>query len=415
MKPAENIKRLIKNLHDTTDPEMDKRILNDTLNALEQTTSAKHKPNFRRIIMNRPITKLATAAVVILAVIFGVTVLDRLTAPVWAIEDTARALDQFNGIYVSGVVGTPIAEFGGGEDLVLREETKMTVEIWAQANEQRTRSGNIRMETGDGAIGAVYNNTTYRYDPNNNTVQVQGGQGVCLSPWPSGEFLHKAKEFMEDWQVLYGKDAATGRDYAFITCVNPSQGQSWWLEIDLETDLLVRAKGWNNTRREGAPSMDFQRIVFFEELPDEMFEYEMPEGAKVVDSREQFKQILQNSSYGMSVEGLTKEEACKEIVSRYWQAMINEAWEDAQKVRGIADESTWEDWKAQYYDNMPAEIIEIKQPYDEKGWTTTPMVIKMVDGSIKQGKLMVKFYELNDVEWCIIMGNYGPRELNDVK
>ncbi|MFQ6035236.1 MAG: hypothetical protein ACE5NM_05235, partial [Sedimentisphaerales bacterium] len=73
---------------------------------------------------------------------------------------------------------------------------------------------------------------------------------------------------MQDWQVMYGKDAATGRDYAFITFSNPSQGQSWWVEIDLETNLPVRAKGWHNTRREGTPSMNFQRIIFFEKLPD---------------------------------------------------------------------------------------------------------------------------------------------------
>jgi outer membrane lipoprotein-sorting protein len=87
---------------------------------------------------------------------------------------------------------------------------------------------------------------------------------------------------MQDWQVMYGKDTATGRDYAVVTFSNPSQGQSWRLEIDLETNLPVRAKGWHNIRREGAPSMNFQKITFSERLSDDIFEFEIPEGATVI-------------------------------------------------------------------------------------------------------------------------------------
>lgn len=365
--------------------------------------------------MKSRITKLATAAAIILIAGLGITILDKSVPPVWAIEDTAEALDQFNAVYISGVVGIPIEKFGGGEDLVLREGEKMSVEIWAQANEERTQSGNIRMETGDGAVGAVYVRTTYRYDPENNMVEIKSGQEINLSPWPCGEFLLRAQEAVENWRVMYGKDAATGRDYAFITCSNLSQRQSWWLEIDLETNLPVRAKGWNNTRREGTPSMDLQRIVFFRELPDEMFEFEIPKGAEVVDWREQFKEILKDRNYGMSAEGLTKENCCKRIVEEYWQAMIKEDWEKARRLRGFPDGQVWEDWKAQYYDNMPAQIIEIKEPYEEKNWMTTPMIIKMADGSTKEGKLLVKLREIDGVKSCVIVGNCGPQELNYVE
>jgi hypothetical protein len=81
-----------------------------------------------------------------------------------------------------------------------------------------------------------------------------------MSIWPCGDYLTKVQELMQDWQVLYGKDKVTGRDCAFITFSNPSQGQSWWLEIDLETNLPVRAKGWHNTRREGLSSKNFPMI-----------------------------------------------------------------------------------------------------------------------------------------------------------
>lgn len=414
MKPADEIKKLFENAKITAGAEMDSRIIDDSLNALKNRSAARQE-NIWSTIMNNKITKFVAVAVILIAIGVSFTVMEKTTAPAWAVEDSAIALEQFDAIYISGVVRIPIKKFGGNKDLVLKDDQGMSVEIWAQANEQRTKSGNIKMQTGDGAIGAVYNMTTYRYESNANIVEVESGERVSLSPWPSGEFLLKAQEFMEDWQVFYGKDAATGRDYAFVTCSNPSQSQSWWLEIDLETNLPVRAKGWNNIHREGVPSMDFQRIVYFKELPKETFEFQIPEGAQVINWSEKFKHILRDPNYGLSAEGLTKDQACKRIVEQYWQAMIDEDWEKARKLRSFPEGQLWEDWKAQYYDNMPYEVVEIQEPYDENNWITTPMVIKMADGMIKKGKLMIKFQTINNIEWCHIFGNYGPRELNDAE
>ena len=278
-KQFEDFVRKIK-LDDTPDTEHRDKLEQNLLR-----TMAKQPRQIKiwRIIMKSQITKLAAAAVIIVAVVVTVTILDRTVTPAWAIEDTVKALDQYNGIYLGGVVGVPIKKIGRGEDLVLRGGENMSVEYWMQANEERTRSENYRIEAGDGTVWSVYNKMTYRYDPKGNTVQVQSGRGIEMSLWASGDFLSKLKEAMQDWKVMYGKDTVTGRDYAFITFSNPSQGQSWWLEIDLETNLPVRAKGWHNTRREGTPSMNFQRIIFFEKLPDEIFEFEIPEGAKVIE------------------------------------------------------------------------------------------------------------------------------------
>ncbi len=236
-----------------------------------------------RIIMKSHVTKLAAAVVITSAVLLTVTILDRTSTPVWAVENTAKALDRFNGIYLSGVAGVPIKRIAHGDDLVLQDSGNLSVEFWMQANEERTRSENYRIEASDGTIWSVCSKMTYRYDPESRTVHVQSGRGVEMSIWPNAEFLSRLKEVMHDWNVTYDKDSVTGRDCVFVTFSNPSQGQSWCLEIDLETNLPVRAKGWHNTRREGIPSMDFQEITFFEKLSDEIFEFEVPEGAEVIE------------------------------------------------------------------------------------------------------------------------------------
>ncbi|MHC4310277.1 MAG: hypothetical protein ACYSSN_10055 [Planctomycetota bacterium] len=79
MKPAKNIEKHIKNIYvkslpATTSAELDERVLGNvmgTLEELKKKTSAAIGPNIWRIIMKSRITKLAAAAVIIIAVILG--------------------------------------------------------------------------------------------------------------------------------------------------------------------------------------------------------------------------------------------------------------------------------------------------------------------------------------------------------
>ncbi len=248
-------------------------------------THAVSWQKIRRTIMKSQITKLATAALVVLIAVLGITLLDKSTTVAWAIEDTAEALDQFNALYISGVIAVPLEDIGGGpEEVVLSVKVEKTpFEVWAEANEERTRSGNMKCKTADGKV-VVYDNTkTYTYYPNSNTVEIEQGQHAMINPWFSGDFLLKIQEFAEDLQVIYGKDSATGRDRVFVTYTERTNAKSYWFEIDLETSLPVCLKTWNNTRREGPPAAQCERIIYFKDLPDKFFEFEIPEGATVIE------------------------------------------------------------------------------------------------------------------------------------
>jgi len=275
---------------DSPDPKHRDRLEQEILAAMAKQPRQRQQPlETWRIIMKSRITKFATAAVIVLMAVLGVTFLERSTAPAWAIEDTAEALDHFNAVYIYGVAAPSLEALEQGFDkeiiraLLNDREMPIAVEFWAQANEERTRSGNIRIETSDGLVGTADDTKTYIYEPNSNTIYVQQGCHIMIEPWLSGDFLLKLKEFTEDWQVTYGKDSATGKDLAFITCTAPSLSHSMWIVIDLETDLPVRYKIWHNTKRKGRPAYDMQRIIFFEELPDDRFQLQIPEGAKVVE------------------------------------------------------------------------------------------------------------------------------------
>jgi hypothetical protein len=112
MKPADNLEEAIKkdlsfaagaNLHD--------RILDDVLRAQENgrtTQPVVTKPDIRRQIMKSPITKLAAAAVIVVAVVLSISVWDKTTSTVYALGQTVEANHMVRSLHVR--------DFKPGED-----------------------------------------------------------------------------------------------------------------------------------------------------------------------------------------------------------------------------------------------------------------------------------------------------------
>jgi hypothetical protein len=365
--------------------------------------------NIWRTIMKNRIAQLGTAAAVVLVTLAGLGILWHAgTAPAWAMEQTIAALREFNSLYFSG---TQKNEDGEAERF----------EWWAKPNSNRTQSGDCRMTTDDGSdiVAIEHENKTYRFEAHRNVVIVEQGITCHLNPWLDGDFLQQIKQIAEYWEETYIHDEGTVRNYVRIKGKVGKfnvDGQSFWIDIDVENKLPFRGWVWNNMDFSGAPDLNVEEIVYDPELPEGIFEFAVPAGAKVIDKREEYAKIFNNPEYGMVIEGLNNNEACRRIVSEYWRSLIKENWERAQKLRGLPDE-IWQEWKANYAENMPAAIIEISAPVEaeEYHYTAVAVKIRMADGQLKEGKLLVRFRELDGVKSCIIVGNYGPRELNAVK
>lgn len=114
MKPPENIEKMIKNIDIDTNAERDKAVLDDVLNALEEskklalskvegTKPANLAPNIWRTIAKSRITKLAAAAVITVAVLIGAMhwlpsgAVDVEIPPELAQMPVARLLDLYFG------------------------------------------------------------------------------------------------------------------------------------------------------------------------------------------------------------------------------------------------------------------------------------------------------------------------------
>ena len=87
MRPADNINDLIKKLHLKASADLDKRVHDDISAALaksEKNKSVLTEPNIWRIIMKSRTSKLAAAAIIIIAVFLGLSIFQKSSGVAWA-------------------------------------------------------------------------------------------------------------------------------------------------------------------------------------------------------------------------------------------------------------------------------------------------------------------------------------------
>ena len=114
MRPADKTRQFIKNASITSNPEVNEAVLKDLLNELDKSKNIPldaPQPNIWRIIMKSRISKLAAAAVIVLAGFLALNIFDKTSGIVWA-EVVKRLEDIKTGIYkittdAKGMVGTP--------------------------------------------------------------------------------------------------------------------------------------------------------------------------------------------------------------------------------------------------------------------------------------------------------------------
>ncbi len=401
MRPTEKIKKLFVKSNVTVSSELDDKIINDAFQALEKsrkTKSAALQPNIWRIIMKSRITKLAAAAAVILIAVIGLTLLDKSVTPAWAIEDTIKALEHIYSIKISGIVTNDSGEI------------EVNFILWAKPNEDSTETGELRFEIPGRQVTVVaLSGKTYTYKPKENVVSITEYKNFSINPWLGSKFFNSIKKFVENWKISYGKDEETGKESIFATFLHPTESQSWWFQFDSDTKLPVRFKQWLNTNFEGKPQFYATSIEYNPELPDGTFEFEIPDGAKVIKVPKKLPGYFDDPNVGISAEGLTDEEACLVLVEDYWRAIIDGDWEYLAQLRPICNVKEWE-FKYKRNEIWPIEVLEIGQPSQKEDCNIGPVVscmVKYSDGQIKNIHMVVKFREIDGNRSCVIAGTYG--------
>jgi len=284
MKSADKIKQFFKNAELSIHPETDEQVFADVLRARQKIREnvPAVPENIWRIIMKSPLTKVAVAATLIIACLIGVLMFSQTSGVAWAIEQSIEAVSKYKAVLVEG------------SESFLNEDGKLQMrkqKSWAVANEDQTKVKKIRIEV-DGVPTIITNGReTWRYDQQTNTVTKNLSYGTA-EVWIGSRLLEQLKTFRESglitkWEVTDSKDSATGKQRIFLTCAwldkRYNGPRSLWLEIDRQSNLLVGLKQWENADWEGPAQYVAEKITYYENLPDELFEFEIPDGATVIE------------------------------------------------------------------------------------------------------------------------------------
>ncbi|HEX3000622.1 MAG TPA: hypothetical protein VHR86_10365, partial [Armatimonadota bacterium] len=116
---------------------------------------------------------------------------------------------------------------------------------------------------------------------------------------------------------------------------------------------------------------------------------------------------IDNPAKGLSLHDLSREAACREIITRYWNAVSAGDEQLAAKL--------WCAWPNGGHPRLIKEnrLVEVGKPYQQKGCfdgipnLITPIRVQLADGRIVEEKLIVIFRDVGLEESCLIIGVYN--------
>ncbi len=280
MRPTENIEKLIKNINIDTNAKIDEEVLGDVIEAFEKSKVKKTsaiEQKIWRIIMKSRMTKLAAAAVIIVAVIISITFLDKSVTPAYGIEQTIEAFKNVHSVYVEA---TSRNEKG----------ISYNIKMWARRGEDgKFFFGDFRQESsyGDTIVANERENLTYCYYPSTKEVYIYEGLTVTIGSFLDINFFLYLQEEMKDVKTEYDKDEVTGKEIVSLSFkgaekYQKSAGKCGVIIFDLESKLPSRMKLWDNPDFKGDPFIVWTLLVYNPKVSEDIFKFEIPEDAIVI-------------------------------------------------------------------------------------------------------------------------------------
>jgi len=414
MKSEYQIKRLAKQIRFKPDVAVDERVLAFAEGVLAKSTRNQDVvpprcPSIWRAIMKNTFARIAAAAVIVIGLGMAVYLVDQATTPAWAIDQSIEAMKNYRGMYFSGVISMSWEDSFRGlgvQKLLELPKSQGEFEMWAQADEGLSRSSKVKMVLPNNIVISGRKLQSYIKLADGTTYDVQGDL-MKIDPWPTYKLLRIIEEDTDSWTELYGIDAATGKERIFVEYGSSAENRFWKFEFDAESKLLVSLIQWEDRdNREGPPIFDIRKIVYFEQLPDDIFEVDLPDSSEIIA----VNTPLHDPNYGMSAEGLTRQQACRRILTEFWQKVREQ---DFDGIRRLFPYSVgWSDEVLRInlgYDQRPIELLEIGQIHESKIGPIAPCTVRLENEKLIVD-MVVMFREIDGKSSCVVHSPKGkPR------
>jgi len=274
MRPAEDINKLIKKLRYKAGAETHDRILDNVMQALDKSEKQKAgatAPNIWRRIMKSPVTKLAAAAVIIIAVLIGVFI----------------GLNQFGGSIEAVALGQVIEAMKkvNWMHVVAREKDSGSIdEAWlsfeSKINIKKNENGRIKYTD-------YRKNKRYVYDPAKQTIYVYDVSGENFALGTAGplqlfeELLRMERD--KGAKITRRKDGKT----EIWETVTPHEGNVTaegrvFINIEKSLPMAMQLKVTSN----GKIIQDLDvRFEYPQKGPEDIYELGAPKSAVVVEGK----------------------------------------------------------------------------------------------------------------------------------
>jgi len=326
VRPADNINDLIKKLKLMASGDLDKRVNDDISRALaepDKTKSAFTQPNIGRIIMKNPVTKLAAAAVILIAVAISVTILDKSVTPAYAIEQTIEAN---RGLWFIHLKFEPSTH--GHVD-----------EIWVQFDDNRQLT-NLRMNfpnTVDGPKDVVWQEgkaevwfkakksiTVFR---EKDMLEQLKMSYKSFDPKRIVEELYQAQG-SENVQIKIQESSAEGAPITITMTKKGSPNVRAVFEVDPETKLLQQEESYKLEDGEYKFLGRTRYLDYNNPADSEIFVLKPPADVIRIDKT--------TREVGLEQGNLTDEEVAAEVVRKFFEALIAKNYAGAGQFFGGA-------------------------------------------------------------------------------
>ena len=262
MTAEETIEKRLKKLAKAISP--DETLIENVMSRIDAKSitspSIVSVQNVWRIIMQSPITKLATAALIVIAAVLIITILDKSTTPAYAIEQTIDALKNVRFVH-----------------LVQRNQSgEIADERWIELD-SGGRQIRYRQDTPPDFLDIEDGETVAMYRKDKNTVVLYDPKDKCFTIGPIGKFLESLAEqkLIIDENVEY-----RGRPAHRVRSLMANQD----VFVDPETLLPIAGAGFEMSY-ESPPKGTFEIII-----PDGYTMIDKRPGAELIDEPEWFKE-----------------------------------------------------------------------------------------------------------------------------
>jgi tetratricopeptide (TPR) repeat protein len=252
MRPITKIKTLFAQSNVTVGSEADSKMVSDALSVFDEsmrTETAVVQPSVRRIIMKSRMTKLAAAALIIIAAVLSITFLQNAAVPAYALDQTVAALKNVRFMHL-------VAHNDAGQI-----EDERWIEVGMDGFQIRYRQENAVpwnfCVIEDGESTAVYRNdkkAVIIYDRKDQQFQWVGELGKAF------ENLRQEGKILEENADYQGRRAH----------------KVWWPMLSSECYVDPETK---------LPISIGRTLLTYEEPSPDTFEIVIPEGYALLDKR----------------------------------------------------------------------------------------------------------------------------------